>query len=128
MLKKLIPVFLIAVSTPLLAQDIVGYTTARVVSIDPITTTAYNTVPRTSCVVVEQRGNTGSVAGAIVKNDNATQPQERCSTYHDREAYVKVVAYNVTFEYNGQLRTAKFNRDPGNFVNIKTVTRIFAYD
>ena len=116
MLKKLIPVLLIAVSTPLLAQDIVGYTTA------------YNTVPRTSCVVVEQRGNTGSVAGAIVKNDNATQPQERCTTYHDREAYVKVVAYNVTFEYNGQLRTAKFNRDPGAFVNIKTVTRILAYD
>jgi uncharacterized protein YcfJ len=153
MLKKLLPALLIAVSTPLLAQDIVGYTTARVVSIDPITTTAYNTVPRTSCYSYEQRDNSGTVAGAIVGGivgrnmakdkdagtivggvagaiigNNATQPQERCTTYHDRESYVKVVAYNVTFEYNGQLRTTRMNRDPGNYVNVKTVTRIFAYD
>jgi uncharacterized protein YcfJ len=129
MLKKLLPALLIAVSTPLLAQDIVGYTTARVVSIDPITTTAYNTVPRTSCTVVEQRDGTSAepAAGSIVPN-NATRTQERCTTYHDREAFVKVVAFNVTFEYNGQLRTTRMNRDPGNYVNIKTVTRILAYD
>lgn len=129
MAKKLIAALLFVASTPLLAQEIVSYTNARVVAIDPITSTAYATVPRTSCTVIEERTSppAPAVPGAIVK-DGETKRREQCSTYQDREAFVKIIGYNVTFEYAGQLRTTKMARDPGNYVNIKTVTRIFAIE
>jgi len=152
-MKKLLPALLIALSAPALANEIVAYSSARVVSVDPITVTAYNTVPRTSCYQIEERDNSGAVVGAVVGGvvgrniakdkdvgtivggvagavigDNATRTRERCTTYHDRESYVKIVAYNVTFEYNGQLRTTRMKSEPGNYITLKTVTRIYSYE
>jgi uncharacterized protein YcfJ len=73
----------------------------------------------------------GAIAGAVIGNQNSA-PQsrmvERCTTYHDREYYNRITGYNVTFEYKGQLRTARMSRDPGHTITLKTVTRIFAVE
>lgn len=149
------------------ATDIVKRDWGRVLSVEPITKNVYTTVPRTSCVMVDEvthsqsRSNTapvigaivggtighniakdkgtgvvvGSIAGAVIgdhMSEGSTSPSvrsvERCSTYHDRVANAKIIGYNVTFEYNGEIRTTKMNRDPGMQVPIKTVTRIYVLD
>lgn len=73
----------------------------------------------------------GAIAGAIIGGQN-TQSQsrlvERCSTYQDREHFNRITGYNVTFEYDGSLRTTRMSRDPGDTVVIKTVTRIYAVE
>lgn len=73
----------------------------------------------------------GAIAGAIIGGQNAPSQSrlvERCVTYQDREHFNRVTGYNVTFEYNGQLRTTRMGRDPGNTVVIKTVTRVYAVE
>lgn len=73
----------------------------------------------------------GAITGAIIGGQNTPSQSrlvERCSTYQDREHFNRITGYNVTFEYNGQLRTTRMNRDPGNTITIKTVTRIYAVE
>lgn len=73
----------------------------------------------------------GAIAGAVIGNQHST-PQtrmvERCTNYHDREYFNRITGYNVTFEYNGQLRTARMNRDPGHTITLKAVTRVYAVE
>ena len=138
-------------------DDLVSYTHARVINVEPITSRSYQTIPRRSCTMIEEYrsdGHTavtgavvggvigrnvakdkdvGTVVGAVVGSAIATEnakPRmvERCTTYNDREFFDRVSGYNVTFEFNGQLRTVRFNRDPGTIVRIKTVTKIYAID
>lgn len=138
------------------AQDFVSHGYARVVSVDPITVTAFNTVPRTSCTTVEQQqsgsvpgaviggiiGNqmakdrtagtiVGGIAGAVI-GDHMTEGQtvmrERCTTYHDKEYYNKITGYNVTIEYEGELRTVKMARNPGSRVPVKVVKRVYVLE
>lgn len=77
----------------------------------------------------------GTVVGAIVGSAIATnnypagvRTVERCSTYHDREYYNRITGYNVTFEYEGQLRTTRMARDPGPTVELKIVKKVYALD
>lgn len=132
-----------------------GY--ARVVSVEPIVSTSYRTVPRTSCSTVEQRGGSGAVPGAIIggivgnnmakdraagtavgviagavigehMTEGQTTLREQCTTYHDKEYYNRINGYNVTFEFDGELRTVKLSRDPGSRVPVKIVKRVYVIE
>jgi uncharacterized protein YcfJ len=152
-MKRLFPALLLSLCIPAMANEIVTVSSARVVSVDPIVVNAYNTVPRTSCYQIEERDNSGAVVGAVVGGvvgrniakdkdvgtivggvagavigDNATKSREKCSTYYERESFAKVVGYNVTFDFNGQIRTTRMKYDPGNYITIKAVTRIYAME
>ena len=107
------------VATNAFANEFVSYEIARVVKVDPIGNMKAYSVPRMSCT------NTESVqgAGAPVQTQ-----QQKCVSYSDREFRYNVTAFNVTFEYQGQIRTVKMKNDPGNTINIKTVTRVFAVE
>jgi uncharacterized protein YcfJ len=106
-------------ATSTFASDIVSYELARVIKVDPIGNMRAISMPRMSCNNVEPAEG----AGAPV------QPQQQnCVTYSDREFRYNVIAFNVTFEYKGQIRTVKMKNDPGNTIQIKTVTRIFAVE
>ena len=73
----------------------------------------------------------GAIAGAMIGSQNSPSQSrmvERCVTYQDRDHFNRITGYNVTFEYNGQLRTARMNRDPGHTITLKTVTNIYAVE
>jgi len=73
----------------------------------------------------------GAIAGAVIGSQNSPSQSrmvERCTTYQDREYFNRITGYNVTFEYNGQLRSVRMSRDPGHTITIKTVTRIYAVE
>jgi len=106
-------------ATSTFANDIVSYELARVIKVDPIGNVRAISMPRMSCSNVEPVEG----AGAPVQ-----QQQQNCVTYSDREFRYNVIAFNVTFEYKGQIRTVKMKNDPGNTINIKTVTRVFAVE
>lgn len=107
------------VATNAFANEFVSYEIARVVKVDPIGNMKAYSVPRMSCT------NTESVQGAGAP----VQPQQqKCVSYSDREFRYNVIAFNVTFEYKGQVRTVRLDHDPGNTINIKTVTRVYAIE
>ena len=107
------------VVTNAFADEFVSYEIARVVKVDPIGNMKAYSVPRMSCT------NTESVQGAGAP----VQPQQqKCVSYSDREFRYNVIAFNVTFEYKGQVRTVRLDHDPGNTINIKTVTRVYAIE
>ena len=107
------------VVTNAFANEFVSYEIARVVKVDPIGNMKAYSVPRMSCT------NTESVQGAGAP----VQPQQqKCVSYSDREFRYNVIAFNVTFEYRGQVRTVRLDHDPGNTINIKTVTRVYAIE
>ena len=106
-------------ATSTFANDIVSYELARVIKVDPIGNVRAISMPRMSCTNVQPVEG----AGAPV------QPQQqKCVTYSDREFRYNVTAFNVTFEYQGQIRTVKMNYDPGNAIRIKTVTKVYAVE
>ena len=107
------------VATNAFANEFVSYEIARVVKVDPIGNMKAYSVPRMSCT------NTESVqgAGAPVQTQ-----QQKCVSYSDREFRYNVIAFNVTFEYKGQVRTVRLDHDPGNTINIKTVTKVYAVE
>jgi len=73
----------------------------------------------------------GAIAGAVIGGQNSPSQSrmvERCTTYQDREYYNRITGYNVTFEFNGQLRSVRMSRDPGHTVTIKTVTKVYAVE
>lgn len=101
------------------ADEFVSYEIARVVKVDPIGNMKAYSVPRMSCT------NTETVQGAGAP----VQPQQqKCVSYSDREFRYNVIAFNVTFEYRGQVRTVRLDHDPGNTINIKTVTKVYAIE
>ena len=107
------------VVTNAFADEFVSYEIARVVKVDPIGNMKAYSVPRMSCT------NTEIVQGAGAP----VQPQQqKCVSYSDREFRYNVIAFNVTFEYRGQVRTVRLDHDPGNTINIKTVTRVYAIE
>ena len=107
------------VVTNAFADEFVSYEIARVVKVDPIGNMKAYSVPRMSCT------NTETIQGAGAP----VQPQQqKCVSYSDREFRYNVIAFNVTFEYRGQVRTVRLDHDPGNTINIKTVTRVYAIE
>lgn len=127
-MKRVLIAALCAIASTAMAQEIVTYELARVVRVQPITNTRAYTVPRQTCTAVEQV----APAPAPTNGDIIQGPQknltERCMVYSDREFKTDIIAYDVMFEYRGQLRTTRFNHDPGNAVRVKVVTRIYAVE
>jgi|LauGreDrversion4_2_1035121.scaffolds.fasta_scaffold155004_2 uncharacterized protein YcfJ len=111
-----------------MAQEIITHELARVVRVQPITNTRAYTVPRQTCTVVEQVAPAATPSSGEVVNNPQKNLSERCVTYSDREFKTDIIAYDVMFEYRGQLRTTRFNHDPGNSVRVKVVTRIYAVE
>jgi len=107
------------IATNSFANDIVNYEIVRVVKVDPIGSMKAYSMPRMSCTNIEPVEG----AGAPVQTQ-----QQKCVSYSDREFRYNVTAFNVTFEYQGQIRTVKMNYDPGNAIRIKTVTRVYAVE
>ena len=107
------------IATNAFANDFVSYELARVVKVDPIGNMKAISMPRMSCTNVEPVEGTGAPV--------QTQ-QQKCVSYNDREFRYNVIAFNVTFEYRGQIRTVKMNNDPGTTIQIKTVTRVYAVE
>ena len=73
----------------------------------------------------------GAIIGSAIASENArpgVRMVERCTTYNDREYYNRITGYNVTFEYEGQLRTTRMSRDPGQTIQIKIVKKVYAID
>ena len=106
-------------ATSAFADEFVSYEIARVVKVDPIGNMKAYSVPRMSCT------NTESIQGAGAP---VQAQQQKCISYSDREFRYNVIAFNVTFEYRGQVRTVRLDHDPGNTINIKTVTRVYAIE
>jgi uncharacterized protein YcfJ len=120
-MKKILTsiVFGALIATSAFANDIVNYQIVPVIKVDPIGSMRAISMPRMSCTNVEPVEG----AGAPV------QPQQqKCVSYSDREFRYNVTAFNVTFEYQGQIRTVKMNYDPGNAIRIKTVTKVYAVE
>ena len=119
-MKKILAVAVTAlIATSAFANDIVNYQIVPVIKVDPIGNMRAISAPRMSCTNTEPTEG----AGAPV------QPQQQnCVTYSDREFRYNVIGFNVMFEYKGQIRTARMKNDPGNTIQIKTVTRIFAVE
>ena len=72
-----------------------------------------------------------AIIGSAIASENArpgVRMVERCTTYNDREYYNRITGYNVTFEYEGQLRTTRMSRDPGQTIQIKIVKKVYAID
>ena len=107
------------VATNSFANEFVSYEIAKVVKVDPIGNMKAYSVPRMSCT------NTESVQGAGAP---VQAQQQKCVSYSDREFRYNVIAFNVTFEYKGQIRTVKMKYDPGTTIQIKTVTRVYAVE
>jgi len=119
-MKKILAVAVTAlIATSAFANDIVNYQIVPVIKVDPIGSMRAISKPRMSCTNVEPVEG----AGAPVQTQ-----QQKCVTYSDREFRYNVTAFNVTFEYQGQIRTVKMNYDPGNAIRIKTVTKVYAVE
>jgi len=126
-MKKILAVAVTAlIATSAFANDIVNYEIVRVVKVDPIGNMRAYSMPRMSCTNIESGVSQVPVDGAPV-GQQITQ-QQKCTSYSDREFRYNVTAFNVTFEYKGQVRTVRLDHDPGNTINIKTVTRVYAIE
>ena len=105
-------------------DNYVKYDLARVVRIQPITTSKVYSVIRQSCTLVEDLSPSSPVAGAVV-GANQSKMIQRCIPYNDREYKQVITGYDVTFEYFGQIRTVRMEHDPGDTVRIKAVTSVY---
>ena len=124
-MKKSLVIALALFSTSVMASnnydELVKADLARVVKVQPVTNTRY-------CTMVEEVvPSQAPVSGAPI-DQNQKRVTERCITYSDREFKQDIIGFNVTFEYQSQLRTVRMNYDPGNTVRIKTVTKIFVIE
>jgi len=105
-------------------DNYVKYDLARVVRIQPITTSKVYSVIRQSCTLVEDLSPSPAVAGGVVGAGQSKMIQ-RCVPYNDREYKQVINGYDVTFEYFGQIRTVRMENDPGDTVRIKAVTSVY---
>lgn len=85
---------------------------ARVVSIEPIRSTTYHRVPKTSCTT----------------RTESSMITERCSSYQDNIFTSRTTGYKVMFEYRGTLRSVMMKHDPGAHVTLKVVTNVFVLE
>lgn len=131
-MKKSLVIALALFSTCAMASnnydEIVKADLARVVKVQPITNTRYYTVPRQSCTMVEEVVPAQPPVSGVPIDQNQKRVTERCITYSDREFKQDIIGFDVTFEYQSQLRTVRMNYDPGNTVRIKTVTKVFVIE
>jgi uncharacterized protein YcfJ len=119
-MKKILAVAVTAlIATSAFANDIVNYEVVRVIKVDPIGNMRAYSMPRMSCTNIEPVEGVGAPVQA---------QQQKCVSYSDREFRYNIKAFNVTFEYQGQIRTVKMNYDPGNAIRIKTVTKVYAVE
>ena len=110
-------------------DSLVKFELARVVRIQPVTTSKSYSVTRTSCTMVEDLS--GALAQQSAGAPTGTSPSrmvQRCIPYADREYKQFITGYDVTFEYLGQIRTVRMNHDPGTAVRVKAVTNIYVME
>jgi uncharacterized protein YcfJ len=155
-MKKMLAAIAMFVTVGAYANTIVGHDRARIINVEPITKQSYSYVPRQSCTQVERRSGAdpvigaivggaigrnvakdrdagtvvGAIAGAVIADNNSsTRVYEECQTYRDKVYTEKIVGYNVTFDYRGQVRTTRFSRPPMNdYISIRTETRVYAME
>lgn len=111
-------------------DSLVKFELAKVVRLQPIQSTRVYNVTRTSCTMVEDLSGAVSAptTGAVVDATNQSRMVQRCIPYSDREYKQIIIAYDVTFEYHGQVRTVRMQHDPGTAVRVKTVTNVFVME
>ena len=110
-------------------DSLVKFELARVVRIQPVTTSKSYSVTRTSCTMVEDLS--GALAQQSAGAPTGTSPSrmvQRCIPYADREYKQFITGYDVTFEYLGQIRTVRMNHDPGTAVRVKAVTNVYVME
>ena len=110
-------------------DSLVKFELARVVRLQPITTSKVYNVTRTSCTMVEDLS--GALAQQSAGAPTGTSPSrmvQRCIPYADREYKQFITGYDVTFEYLGQIRTVRMNHDPGTAVRVKAVTNVYVME
>lgn len=65
----------------------------------------------------------GAIAGSSIARDaarhNRRQPREVCHTSYQTEVIQSVTAYDVTYEYAGQLFEKRMTEHPGNSVRVR---------
>ena len=110
-------------------DSLVKFELARVVRIQPVTTSKSYSVTRTSCTMVEDLSGTLSQQSAGAPTGTSpSRMVQRCIPYADREYKQFITGYDVTFEYLGQIRTVRMNHDPGTAVRVKAVTNIYVME
>lgn len=155
-MKIIITALALLVSMSLSAETMIKHDRARIISVEPITTQSYSYVPRQTCTQIERRSGADPVIGAIVggtigrniakdkdfgtvagaitgaviaDNNSSSRTYEECTTYRDKVYSEKIVGYNVTFDYLGQVRTTRFKQPPNTtHVTIRTETKIYAME
>lgn len=155
-MKNFLPAILLFMTISASADVVVSHDRARIISVEPITKQSYSYVPRQTCTQVERRSGAdpvigaivggaigrnvakdrdagtvvGAIAGAVIADNNSSsRVYEECSTYRDRVYSEKIVGYNVTFDYMGQVRTTRFARPPSqDWVRIRTETKVYAME
>lgn len=66
----------------------------------------------------------GTIVGGRVANGNGgTRTVQRCT-----EGAREINGYNVAFEYNGERRTARMSRAPGEYITVRVRTEVYAVD
>ena len=152
-MKKIFAAIAMFVTIGAYADTIVSHDRARVISVEPITKQSYSYVPRQSCTQVERRSGSDPVVGAIIggaigrnvakdkdagtvigaitgaviaDNNSSSRVYEECQTYRDKVYTERVVGYNVTFDYQGQVRTTRFSRPPmTDWISVRTETKVY---
>ena len=110
-------------------DSLVKFELARVVRIQPVTTSKSYSVTRTSCTMVEDlSGALAQQSAGAPTGTSASRMVQRCIPYADREYKQFITGYDVTFEYLGQIRTVRMNHDPGTAVRVKAVTNIYVME
>ena len=110
-------------------DSLVKFELARVVRIQPVTTSKSYSVTRTSCTMVEDlSGALAQQSAGAPTGTSLSRMVQRCIPYNDREHKQVIVGYDVTFEYLGQIRTVRMENDPGTTVRVKSVTNVYVME
>ena len=110
-------------------DSLVKFELARVVRLQPITTSKVYNVTRTSCTMVEDlSGALAQHSAGAPTGKSPSRMVQRCIPYADREYKQFITGYDVTFEYLGQIRTVRMNHDPGTAVRVKAVTNVYVME
>lgn len=109
-------------------DSLVKFELARVVRLQPITSSKVYNVTRTSCTMVEDLSGASAQTAGTPTGKPPSNMIQRCIPYTDREYKQFITGYDVTFEYYGQIRTVRMNHDPGTAVRVKTVTNVYVME
>lgn len=114
-----------------IADVLVEYDRAKVREVSPITKSSFKYIPRTRCrsVSTSIEKSVDTIDASRSQVISISQPTEVCDVYRDKEYTEEIVGYNVTFEYKGHLRSARFRTMPRrDFILIKKESRIYAIE